>query len=532
MRQATAASDEYTPRRRSNGIAYPWSALLRALRPPPSASVRTLSSAGLPKPYLARKVGCWQRSIGRSVPGTATLIGYDSRWKDWGLNVTPLAAIHQKHKFVFDRDTSDWLTVDQVIGAADYATVVRDIRIDERLKALDDKPRYVCPLCGDAMFLAKARVHEKDPHRFYFRHVRNESACVGTQTLSERQLNAMRFNGAKEGLLHIRFKERVVESLQADPRFDTTLLEARWESVDRMRWRKPDVQTNYGGQHIAFEVQLSTTYLHVICERMKFYRDNNGALLWLFRDLDFEAYRQAEDDILYSNNSNAFRVTDQTVTLSKAKKRFALECSWIHSEATATGVTERQLSAVVFFDELKFDMGKNGAPRAYYFDCEGERLGAERSVPAVRLRSRFETFWLAGPKMDDEWQSLRSTMAAFGVELPMWPRTDGFEQLLNTLYSVKHGRMVGFRYSNMPFPELTHYLADKRKGFLRVFHWALAAFDRIQLVKEQDRTQNLEEKVGRYRSKLKGHDQAFALDPNLRSVVRFLFPEIRPDMVR
>ena len=97
-----------------------------------------------------------------------------------------LVALHQKHKFVIDRDVGELRTVDQVIGDADYATVVRDIRIDKRLKALDGDPRHVCPLCHDAMFLAKAKVHDKDPHRFYFRHVRNESSCVGTETKGER----------------------------------------------------------------------------------------------------------------------------------------------------------------------------------------------------------------------------------------------------------------------------------------------------------------------------------------------------------
>jgi hypothetical protein len=446
--------------------------------------------------------------------------------------VNHLAALHQKHQFVIDRDVGELRTVDQVIGNSDYATVVRDIRIDKRLKALDGNPRHVCPLCHDAMFLAKARVQEKDPHRFYFRHVRNESSCVGTETKGERELNAIRFNGAKEGLLHLRFKEQIVESLSADPRFSSTLTETRWESEDGTRWRKPDVQTTYEGQRIALEVQLSTTYLHVICERMKFYRDNKGALLWLFRDLNFKAYRQAEDDILFANNSNAFRVTDETVALSKAEKRFALECSWVVPVASANGVDERQDTAIVFFDQLKLDVDKNGVPRAYYFDCEGERLRVDMQLPDLRLRARFEAFWLDGPTVDAEWDALRLEMKAKGLKLPKWPRTDGFEQLLHTLYSVKHGRMAGFNYKNMPFPELNHYLADKRKTFLRVFHWALDAFDRVQLVKDQDRTRKLEEKVDSYRSTLRGNDATYALDPDLQPIVRFLFPEIRSDMVR
>ncbi|WP_407066812.1 DUF6035 family protein [Extensimonas sp. H3M7-6] len=42
-------------------------------------------------------------------------------------------------------------------------------------------------------------------------------------------------------------------------------------------WRRPDVQAKFGDLRMAFEIQLSTTYIRVIAERQEFYlREGEG----------------------------------------------------------------------------------------------------------------------------------------------------------------------------------------------------------------------------------------------------------------
>lgn len=452
--------------------------------------------------------------------------------------MSDLAAIERKHPFVLDTETGDDVTLEQFLSNADYGTVVGELRMKLEIDGLDGRPRYVCPLpeCRDGMSLKKVKVLDKSPHRFYFKHRHNENKCTGTQHLASSTISAIKFNGAKESRQHIEFKKRVVESIEADPSFEDCATERRWVQADGGRWRQPDVQARRGAQRVAFEVQLSTTFLHVIAQRMKFYRDNHGVLVWLFRDLNFSKYLQAEDDIFYANNRNAFRVTDETVARSKATGRFAMECAWMEPVIKAEGIKEEQRTVIVFFDQLHFDVGKNGAPRAYYFDCEAARARASQVSATLPAIQRFERYWLARRFDATEWAAVREGLLKLGASVPEYQHSDPFEQLLNVLYSVKHGRMIGYNYTKQPFADLGHHLFDRRKGFLRVFHLAIAAFDRIEQVKRDDLNGNLEGKARKeetgYFACIKRCDPDYDLPVELRSTVALLFPELPAAKIR
>jgi len=445
--------------------------------------------------------------------------------------VSSFAALRQKHRIVIDVNTGEAVTVDQVLGDADYGTVVGDYRMRMQLEGLDGTYRYICPQpeCCDQMVLKKVRSQDKDPFRFYFKHRHNENVCAGTEHLSAREICALKFNGAKESADHFAFKRRIVESIEADPTFEKPETEKRWVDDTNGKWRQPDVQVKRGGERIALEVQLSTTFLHVIAERRKFYRDTGGRLIWLFRDLNILAYRQAEDDIFYANNWNAFRITDQAVEQSCREHRLALECGWFEPVIRSEGITFEERKKQIYFDELKFDVGKNGVPRAYFFDTEAARERAERIGRTLPLVRRFETYWLKEKFNADEWRSLREGFSAQGVSLPEYPHTAPFEQLLHVLYSVKHGRMVDYGYTQAPFLDLAHHVFDRRKGFMRVFEHAMETYGRTALLTSEKNYPRFEAKAvgpNGYRRKIADRDPAYVLDPSLHGVVAFLFPEL------
>lgn len=452
--------------------------------------------------------------------------------------MSDLAAIVKRHPFVLDTETGGDVTLDLFLGDADYGTVVGDLRMRLEMEGLDGRPRFVCPIkeCGDSMTLKRVEVRskaDKHPHRFYFKHRFNENKCRGTGHLPPSMISAMKFNGAKESRQHLEFKQRIVESIEADPSFSECMVEKRWVDADGGQWRQPDVQATRGDRHVAFEVQLSTTFLHVIAQRMKFYRDNHGVLIWLFRNLDFSKFLQAEDDIFYSNNWNAFRVTDETVALSKAEGRFALECAWKAPVIHGPALEWEQRTQTIFFDQLKFDVGKNQVPRAYFHNCEVDRAWAKAVEPTLPWVHRFEKFWLRQELDLDEWACLRDAMRTMGVDMPEHTYDDGnFRPLLNVLYSVKHGRMIGYDYKTDPFVRLGHHLFDQKKPFLRVFHLALNAFDRAAEVKRQDRNEKFSAKAHDYLRLIAKHDPEFELGAGLSSVVAFLFPEIDRKRIR
>ena len=77
-----------------------------------------------------------------------------------------------------------------------------------------------------------------------------------------------RFAQCKEGAQHKRVKLWPDRATGADPQFSAIDTEKRWKDADGICWRQPNVQGKWRGHRIAFEVQLSTTFLHLIAECM------------------------------------------------------------------------------------------------------------------------------------------------------------------------------------------------------------------------------------------------------------------------
>src|SRR3546814_933636 len=220
-----------------------------------------------------------------------------------------VSASKRSHDLVWDRLSGDTFTLEAFMADRDYGEVVRDGRLAAELELLDGMSRFVCPHCKGAMGIRSKAIRARSEIRFYFDHLsaRHRESCTGRKGHSPKAILARKFGLHKEGSLHKAFKQWVSDSLDADPSFQQTKLEERWWDMEHYKWRQPDVQTTRGGKRWAIEIQLSTTFVHVIAERMKFYRENAGLMLWLFKDLDLEAFRLSEDDLFFSNNRNAFR---------------------------------------------------------------------------------------------------------------------------------------------------------------------------------------------------------------------------------
>ena len=62
--------------------------------------------------------------------------------------------------------------------------------------------------------------------------------------------------------------------------FSDVVVEGRWTGAFSGEWRRPDVRAVFEGIPVAFEIQLSTTYINVIAQRREFYRREGGLLFW------------------------------------------------------------------------------------------------------------------------------------------------------------------------------------------------------------------------------------------------------------
>lgn len=434
------------------------------------------------------------------------------------LSVTPFAVDDPEIEEVLDLRTGQYHRHDSLIGN-DYEAAVQ-LRLGIRTAIIRDAPDYTCALCGTPVYL----VCKPTRRRLFFRHTLEDGRCTAKTrgALSQKEINARKYNGAKESHRHLELKSWIAQSIATDPSFTGLDIERRWTGALTGNWRKPDVCAVYRDIAIAFEIQLSTTFLDVIAERREFYLREGGLLVWVFGSFDEEARRLTQDDIFYNNNRNAFLITEATLKRSLAERRFVLDCVW---SDPGREVSELQREAV-YFDQLTLDRARQ---RAFYFDFDASRMAAkerhERELSAVRVA--FESWWLdqnaSGQPDYSKYADIRKTFAAQQIPLPFWPKEIP-EGLLNGLYSAKHGRVVGWAFKRLI--EVAHRIEQGYRGNLEQFRTAIEVYGRVDQLAAEDGS-------GKWRAKMLAYDAAVAAaacpreaDSTYGNLIAALFPEV------
>jgi hypothetical protein len=242
---------------------------------------------------------------------------------------------------------------------------------DETARLRGGTTRYHCPLC-----LAPLSMRAYADRTFYFRHPNApEAQCPYRyeHNLSPEQINAMKYDGAKESARHRAIKAMLKTSLLAEKlippesvQLETTV---RGREGDWREWRRPDVQASWKDKLLALEIQLSTTFLTVIAGRREFYQRNGGLLLWIFdaelvKDGDM---RFTERDVFYNNNSNLFYVTPGTVANSVKYGEFHLMCRWEEPVICGGTLDIKWREQEVTLSQLQPDYERQ---RLYYYDYD------------------------------------------------------------------------------------------------------------------------------------------------------------------
>jgi hypothetical protein len=408
----------------------------------------------------------------------------------------------------------------------DYQRVL-EFRMELMQAMRAGRPRLACPMCAVPVHLVSMTAER----RFYFRHETEDGRCPAKTKgrLSGEHILALKYDGARESAAHRGMKELIAESLKCDPDFSDIQIEPVWKGREENAHRRPDVRAVWRGRlPVAFEVQLSTTFLRVIAERREFYLREGGLLLWVFKEFAMGDARLTQDDIFYNNNRNAFLASRETLAASRERGKLALDCVWSEPSVESGHLGWRQRRCLATFDELAIDQRRQ---RVFLFDADGAREKLEREVTEGQLRADFRRYWLREPNVFDElaWSSLRERFAALRIELPIHPgAADGFYQLLDTLYTVREGRSVGWRHDNLV--KLAHHVFEAHKGHLWMFKLILAAHDRGERIKSEDASRKWRQKVTVYREAWASGDEHFDHDDRFDPLVAFLFPEIAKDL--
>jgi hypothetical protein len=440
----------------------------------------------------------------------------------------PASAVSQPEiDEVIDLVRGDILESAALITSHRYdALIEKRVAIGEAVKG--DQPLFACALCGTPVYIASSP--EK---RFFFRHkVENGSCPAQTRgLLGEAEIRARKYHGLRESEAHKRIKGLIERSLAADPLFKAESIhqERRWRSEhDPAQWRQPDVQAICDGQWIAFEAQLSTTFLDVVVERRMFYRKEGALLIWIVGHFDPEYRRLTMDDLLFSNNSNIMVVDDETTRISEERGAFHLRCHYRQVSRDGPGIYERWDQRTISFHELTWDIQRQ---QAYLIDCKStkERLADEVDQ---ELRAAFFDVWKSvqfpydtRPDILERWRETRAKLAARGIAIPEAPHADSsFRAMMHGLLSVQAGTPVGWEFTSLI--QVAHHLAEDYPQHLLAFGYGLDLYGRKALLETQDTSGKWKIKCSKFRPKIKARDPAYRPDEESLASLTFLFPEI------
>lgn len=454
-------------------------------------------------------------------------------------------------EYVIDQaDGKEYRAGEYVFASAREIAEIR-MRIFDAIKRCE--PNIICAACHTPTYPRK----HLDTGKFHFVHVseEGETDCPYNEKrarLDTLRIDSMRYNGQKEGPDHKLLKSLLRASIDADPSFDPkqTREEKNWYGAsDEKKWRRPDIAAtrllgDEGSRKIAFEIQLSSTYLKVIAARREFYLKENALLFWVFKDATGIDPRQYQDDLFYNNNSNLFVVDEETVRLSKEHGKLILRCCYFEPVLAGATVNDVWREQVVSFDELTVDVDHQ---RVYWFDYKAEKAKVVETAGKIiwereeeELRTRYEDFWNSihlGKCRDPEteYQRLRHQLSMHDIVVP--ERHDlELERFTQMVYSARAGE--GFLTGLKTLLEVANNSYLYGKQFLWYFARVLQHYGNWEKLLAQDRDAeqkkkargkkhvSWKEKGKTIKQKIDANDPEFIQNRSYDKLFLLLFPEI------
>ena len=409
----------------------------------------------------------------------------------------------------------------------------RAILLRQNLKALvkRDEARLVCATCGVPVYLACSTTK-----RFFFRHRHEDGSCpaVTRTELSEADIRAMKYRGAQESGAHKRVKALLLRSLSADPRFKDVVQEKTWKASEGLiGLRRPDVSARTDTDRLAFEVQLSTTFMDVVLSRKEFYRAEGAALAWVLPSFHPSYRRMTDDDILFGNNSNVFVVDEKSAAASEVAGTFIMTCWYRKPLIKDDKIVDEWIEREVRWDEITVDVDRQTII-AFDYAQEAARLRDELRVArseriaaaeAARkqaqqdredeIREQMLRFVLDASR-DDEylprhkaWLLLNDRLRSVGCGLDgEYPDLLAATRIVHLIESARAGKPVGFGYKS--FAELGHHLIHQHPELLLAFGHMLRKFGTKEALYRDDRTGKLKAKLEAVRAHLL-HDPKYRM---------------------
>lgn len=218
----------------------------------------------------------------------------------------------------------------------------------------------VCLYCKQPVALTGRRARVKSSKHYFFTHLYRSNDCIvkTMHRLTEEEVRRIKYNGTKESELHIKLKNKIGSHLKQQLGNPNVAIDRVYKNISISKeWRKPDVLANYGERKLAFELQLTTTFLSVIVDRSLFYQKQGIHLIWVFAEflIDTDLQRFTEKDVYYNNNFNVYVFDDEAQKVSQEKGRLILRCYYKEFYIEQFKVKSRWNSSLIELEDLNFN---------------------------------------------------------------------------------------------------------------------------------------------------------------------------------
>ena len=287
---------------------------------------------------------------------------------------------------VLDYETGECIDADLFFKKPlDEITVYRS-RLQQVIEKFTE-PLFGCYYCKQKIRIRGgiAGPHKRKAEIFHFAHLKDSEEChIKTKNhYTREEVDRIKYNGAKESTLHQTLKDHIAESLR---RNETTKKEVSSVEVEKVirdkvakEWKKPDINAFFNDKRIAIELQLSTTWLDVITRRQHFYKEQGIYIFWVFHTFNEndDVRKLTYNDVIYTNNQNAYIFDKDTYELSKVENDLFLKCFYKTYERDELKLSEYWENAIVKLSDLTFDE-KNF--RIFYHDTETQKKNVEQEI--------------------------------------------------------------------------------------------------------------------------------------------------------
>lgn len=309
-------------------------------------------------------------------------------------------------KYVFSVKKSCVVNVSEILAyPEDKLFKLRRALREER------KGSILCAVCFQSLHLSGSK-----DQRLHFKHNPGSEDCPVKTTceLTHDEILAIKYNGQKEGLLHKKYKSLIANHLLSDSSFTNVFVEKTFreesETGVAKQWRRPDIiaERKFDSLKVAFELQVSTTFIDVIIARESFYKRNNVAIFWVF--LKFDNSKFTEKDIFYSSNYNAFVFDIEAKLTSDVSGELHFKCYFTDFELVEDGdvvsIVElkkcelAKVSELTYYEKigklLHFDVEQKkssvlNAKEKRIEEIKAEKARIEREKEAIRAKALLNT---------------------------------------------------------------------------------------------------------------------------------------------